>query len=357
MTSSLQALQLLFVILFSGGALSAPNSNTSQRMTAPCQVFGELLSREVIIPGLYRLEDIYPSTAMVDPLTGSLSLWYGGWRNSSDFPHDKIFNARSDLGTKWTPFPSPMLKVDAAVNDPSVVYQAAQGRYLMFFSYQRDPFVWHGIPGNAHLDGEDNYLQVWVAESRDGIRWEKARKLIGKKNGYDSTAAWAPSAFIESDGSLSLYYHNDPNFQLHPESLYHIFRSRIDITGDVKLLSTAPVTVTHEPNVMGNVNVTRQPDGSLLMLYNEMIPINRKPLGIQFRAAAALSYDGGDHWQEISPLPLRPADTVTLDVAKPTAFHPATAPDEIWVFVGLGDQNQLQSGIEKWRFRMCKAPK
>lgn len=309
-----------------------------------CEVVGPLLERKVLIPGTAYLEDIYASTVL---FRGSYLMWYSGWRGAQHFPDDRIFAASSADGLAWQSPADPALSVDGAVADPSVVYQQARGRYVMAFSYIKDPAKWHGLsPENHQLDGDESYLHLWIAESVDGVTWTGVTELVGRQNGHDNTGAWAPSILLHDANTAHVYYNNDPNFVLHPTQRYLILRSTVDLTAAPKLVSTEPVV--SDGKLRANVDVSRLPQGGYLMLYNEIVP---SPVR-RFRVAAMRSADGAS-WQELDPTPFRPAGSESLDVATPHLFRPPGYPDQVWVFVGEGDQNKLQSSVALWRYAAC----
>jgi hypothetical protein len=323
------------------------------RPKAECKVVDRLLSQEVLVPGRKILEDFYASSVMIHPKTKRLTIWFGGWRGKQDFPFDKLFMATMEKDQQWMFHDQPLINFGGAMNDPAIIYQKTRDRYFLFFTYQRDPALWHGLPGNHHLDGDENYLQVWVAESDDGINWKNPVQVIGRHNGYDATGAWAASVLLEDDDTVSLFYHNGPNFKAHPNDRFYIFRSRIDISGNPKLVETHPIKIQRQTtHVMGNVNVVRH-RGRLVMTYNEMIP-GPPPLNLRFRSAVAQSDDNGENWQEISAEPFRPPGSENLDIAKPTLYFPPKYPQEAWLFVGEGNQSILQSGISLWRYSLCE---
>ena len=316
-------------------APAAPDSQT-------CDRFGPLLERRTLIPGLAQLEDIYASTVLFD---GTQHLmWYSGWHGASHFPYDRIFRATSKDGLDWEVSTEPVLSVQGAVADPSVLRHA--GGYVMVFSFIKDPAKWHGLkPENYKLDGDESYLHVWIAESKDGITWTGARELIGRQNGLDDTGAWAPSIIQVDATTAHIYYNNDPNFVVHPAHRYEVLRSTLDLGGPPAIVET--VAVVQDGKLRANVDVSRSEAG-YLMLYNEILatPVTR------WRAAAMASGDGLS-WQEIDAAPLRPPGTEKLDIATPHLFRSPNHPGEVWVFVGEGDQSQLESSVAMWRYRAC----
>lgn len=318
-------------------APAAPDSGS-------CDLLGALLERRTLIKGTKQLEDIYASTVLHD---GTRHLmWYSGWRGVSDFPYDKIFRASSTNGLDWTASSKPAFAVQGAVADPSVIRHPTSGGYLMVFSYIKDPSTWHGLkPENHKLDGDDNYLRVWIAQSKDGINWTGMRELIGRENGVDDTGAWAPSIIRVDATTAHVYYNNDPNFVVHPEHRFRVFRSTLDLSGSPKIVKT--VAVVTDGKLRANVDVSRGKDG-YLMLYNEILanPVQR------WRVAAMVSKDG-QSWTEIDASPLRPADVTGLDIATPHLYRSPQHPGETWVFVGEGDQSQLKSSVALWRFKSC----
>jgi hypothetical protein len=308
-----------------------------------CEIVGPLIERRELIPGSGYLEDIYASTVLFQ---GAYLMWYSGWRGPQHFPDDRVFSASSTNGLDWQSPESPALELAGAVADPSVVFQETQKRYLMVFSYIKDPAQWHGLsPENYALDGDESYLQLWIAESKDGVSWTGIKELIGRHNGHDNTGAWAPSILLQDANTAHVYYNNDPNFVVHPDQRYLILRSTVDLSGSPKLVSTTPVV--SDGKLRANVDVSRLGSG-YLMLYNEILasPVRR------YRVAAMRS-DDSVTWHEIDATPFRPAGTESLDIATPHLFRPPGHPEEIWIFVGEGDQNKLQSSVALWRYAVC----
>lgn len=306
-----------------------------------CILEGSLVERRELIRGASFLEDIYASTVLVHD--GKYHMWYSGWRSSEDYPYDKIFHATSSNGLDWEAPDLPAFELDGAVADPSVIFQESKGRFIMAFSYIHDPEKWHGLsPENYDLDDDENYLHVWSAESLDGESWNVFGELVGRSNGYDETAAWAPSVLAVDDDQAHVYYNNDPNFVVHPEHRYLILRSIVDLAADPMPERTD--AAMSDGVLRANVDVSVHDEG-LLMLYNRILadPVRRYSVGALF------SLDG-EAWQEMDASLLRPEGTDQIDIATPHFFTPSAYPAEWWVFVGEGDQSSLRSSVCLWRY-------
>ena len=208
-----------------------------------------LLEAATVLTGLFN--------AYAPTVLGS-RMWIGGWATPADFPYDKIY--RSDLvAGSWT-FPETVLeRSDASVNDPSVVVVPAGSTNLYYTLLPRD------CGPQPHCLLSDNF--TGLARSGDGgLTWIDLGVLIGRDNGLGPCGAWAPSALVVG-GELWLYYHGgNPSFGVceHPSGT--VFRSRFDPTGQQRV-DTVVVTV---PLPVVNVDVSRRPDGLLVMVANSL---------------------------------------------------------------------------------------
>lgn len=191
-------------------------------------------------------------------------LYLGGWLTAADVGPDQLYQSSptTDEPTRlvwngWVPYSQYHL------NDPSVVRES-NGTLAMFMT---------ALPNaDDSVTMMQYYNQTGLAISTDnGASWTWEGIVIGQNNGCACNGAWSPSAVVQSNTDIAVWYNTGSKDMVTGiDTQIQVLRTTMNPTGTKALGTQACVNaLTGQAISAENVSVTQASDGTYWMVGND----------------------------------------------------------------------------------------